>query len=211
MDSLFITEHCRRSITHQPLVYLTKIISLEVIQTVNGVEVLLREPVSRLTVSFAFIPFATTQELQPVLVILAAVTSCISATGSGSDIKTISYELMFNGGNISIMEHTIKRMVKLTGIVYRRREIHLLKPSKNFIKTITTDNGTEFASHERISQDLEAPVYFADPYTSWQKGGIENENGLIRQYIPKSTKMLDVSHQDVNRIMHKINRRPRDT
>ena len=88
--------------------------------------------------------------------------------------------------------------------------IHLLKPFKNIIKTISTDNGTEFACHERISQALETPVYFADPYSSWQKGGIENENGLIRQYIPKSTKMLDVSHQDVNRIMHKINRRPRE-
>lgn len=88
--------------------------------------------------------------------------------------------------------------------------IHLLKPFKNIIKTITTDNGTEFACHERISQALEAPVYFADPYSSWQKGGIENENGLIRQYIPKSTKMENVSHQDVNRIMHKINRRPRE-
>ena len=88
--------------------------------------------------------------------------------------------------------------------------IHLLKPFKNIIKTITTDNGTEFACHERISQALEAPVYFTDPYSSWQKGGIENENGLIRQYIPKATKMEDVSHQDVNRIMHKINRRPRE-
>ena len=58
--------------------------------------------------------------------------------------------------------------------------------------------------------NLPAPVYFADPYSSWQKGGIENENGFIRHYIPKSTKMEDVSHQDVNRIMHKINRRPRE-
>jgi IS30 family transposase len=54
---------------------------------------------------------------------------------------------------------------------------------------------------------LEAPVYFADPYSSWQKGDIENENGFIRQYIPQSTKMEDVSHQEVNHIMQKINRR----
>ena len=88
--------------------------------------------------------------------------------------------------------------------------IHLLKPFKNIIKTITTDNGTEFACHEIISQALEAPVYFADPYSSWQKGGIDNGNGLIRHYIHKSTKIEDVSHQDVNRIMHKINRQPRE-
>jgi IS30 family transposase len=85
--------------------------------------------------------------------------------------------------------------------------IHLLKPFKNIIKTITTDNGTEFACHERISQALKAPVYFADPYSSWQKGGIENENGLIRQYIPKSTKMENVSQQKICHIMKKINRR----
>jgi IS30 family transposase len=88
--------------------------------------------------------------------------------------------------------------------------IQLLRPFKDIIKTITTDNGSEFASHERISRVLEAPVYFADPYSSWQKGAIENENGLIRQYIPKSTKMEDVSHQEVTRIMQKINRRPRE-
>jgi IS30 family transposase len=57
---------------------------------------------------------------------------------------------------------------------------------------------------------LEAPVYFADPYSSWQKGGIENENGLIRQHIPKSTKMENVSQQNVCHIMQKINRRPRE-
>ena len=45
--------------------------------------------------------------------------------------------------------------------------IHLLKPFKNITKTITTDNETEFACHERNSQALEAPVYFADPYSSW--------------------------------------------
>ena len=88
--------------------------------------------------------------------------------------------------------------------------IHLLRPFRSIVKTITTDNGTEFACHERISQGLGVPVYFADPYSSWQKGGIENVNGLIRQYIPKSTKMEEVSHQQVNKIMQKINRRPRE-
>ena len=47
-------------------------------------------------------------------------------------------------------------------------------------------------------------------YSSWQKGGIENENGLIRQYIHKSTEMEEVSHQDVNRSMHKNNRQARE-
>ena len=54
---------------------------------------------------------------------------------------------------------------------------------KGKIKTITTDTGVEFAAHEIISKSLGVPVYFADPYYSWQKGAIENANGLVRQYI----------------------------
>ncbi len=53
-------------------------------------------------------------------------------------------------------------------------------PYKEHIKSITTDNGTEFACHEMIAKSLGATIYFADPYASWQKGAIENANGLIR-------------------------------
>ena len=87
--------------------------------------------------------------------------------------------------------------------------IHLLWPYRNKIKTITTDNGLEFASHENISKSLGVPIYFADPYSSWQKGSIENMNGLIRQYIPKSTTFEHVSQQQITQIMEKINTRPR--
>lgn len=60
--------------------------------------------------------------------------------------------------------------------------VKMLMPYKEYIKTVTTDNGTEFACHEIIAKGLETKVYFADPYASWQKGAIENVNGLIRQY-----------------------------
>ena len=61
-----------------------------------------------------------------------------------------------------------------------RTVIHLLSPFKDHIKSITTDNGTEFACHEMIAKSLGVTIYFADPYASWQKGAIENANGLIR-------------------------------
>ena len=61
----------------------------------------------------------------------------------------------------------------------------LLFPYRHYVKTITTDNGSEFCDHRKISQALGATVYFADPYSSWQKGCIWNTNKLIRQYIPK--------------------------
>src|SRR5690606_17024003 len=55
------------------------------------------------------------------------------------------------------------------------------------VKTITFDNGLEFAEHEKISQGLRADIYFAHPYASWERGINENTNGLIRQYFPKGT------------------------
>ena len=90
-----------------------------------------------------------------------------------------------------------------------RTVIHLLRPFKEHIKSITTDNGTEFACHEMISKRLGVKVYFADPYSSWQKGGIENANGLARQYIPKSETFENVSHQQITKYSRKLNMRPR--
>ena len=67
----------------------------------------------------------------------------------------------------------------------------LMLPYKKHIKTITTDNGSEFAAHKLITKYLGAVVYFADSYASWQKGAIENANKLIRQYIPKQANFDD--------------------
>ena len=61
--------------------------------------------------------------------------------------------------------------------------IRLLFPYRKHVLTITTDNGSEFACHKKIAKALGTTVYFADSYASWQKGAIENENKLIRQYI----------------------------
>lgn len=77
------------------------------------------------------------------------------------------------------------------------------------IKTITTDNGSEFADHKFISDKLNVPVFFADPYSSWQKGAIENANKLIRQYIPKDMPLDSVSDKKLAFFIAKINDRPR--
>lgn len=60
-----------------------------------------------------------------------------------------------------------------------------------------------------ITKSLGVKVYFADPYSSWQKGGIENANGLARQYIPKSETFEHVSHQQITKYSRKLNMRPR--
>ena len=72
-----------------------------------------------------------------------------------------------------------KRAVPLAHAVVR-----LLKGSELPVRTITTDNGTEFTAHEIIARELGTTVYFAHRYCSWEKGAIENMNGLVRQYIP---------------------------
>ena len=78
------------------------------------------------------------------------------------------------------------------------------------LKTITTDNGSEFAEHEWITRRLNVPVYFTDSYCSWQKGAVENENKLIRQYIPKGTDISMVTEGKIKKTQHKLNARPRE-
>lgn len=92
----------------------------------------------------------------------------------------------------------------------------LLFPYRKTLKTITTDNGCEFAAHLEITRRLSMKnkerviVYFADSYSSWQKGAVENANKLIRKYIPKKANFDDFSDKRIMNIQKKINRRPRE-
>lgn len=87
--------------------------------------------------------------------------------------------------------------------------VRLLEPFRDYVDTITTDNGTEFACHKYITRKLGAKVYFADPHAPWQKGAVENGNGLVRQYIPKGTDFDSITIQKIKMIEYKINTRPR--
>lgn len=82
---------------------------------------------------------------------------------------------------------------------------------KDRVKTITFDNGLEFAGHEEIAKGLAADVYFAHPYASWERGINENTNGLIRQYFPKGTDFSKVTDEQVQFVMDRLNSRPRAT
>jgi len=76
-------------------------------------------------------------------------------------------------------------------------------------RTLTLDNGKEFADHERLAQQLDLAVYFAEPYCSWQRGTNEHTNGLLRQFLPKGTDFRQVSWQRLEYYTHLINTRPR--
>lgn len=87
--------------------------------------------------------------------------------------------------------------------------IRRLLPYKQYVHTITTDNGSEFMNHKNICKALECTVYFADPYCSGQKGAIENMNKILREFFPKGTDFRLVTQEQLNRAQYQINERPR--
>ena len=79
------------------------------------------------------------------------------------------------------------------------------------VHTITYDNGLEFADHARVNAALGSKSYFCKPYHSWEKGGVENCNGLLRQYFPKGTDFLHVDEASLVHVERELNERPRKT
>jgi IS30 family transposase len=86
---------------------------------------------------------------------------------------------------------------------------YLLLPIKSLTNSVTTDNGKEFAKHEKIAKFLNIKVYFTDPYSWWQKETVENTNNLIRQYLPKGTDFETVTDEKRLNYQYILNKRPR--
>jgi len=84
-----------------------------------------------------------------------------------------------------------------------------LQHFKENVHTITSDNGKEFSRHQEIAQQLNAGFYFANPYHAWERGLNENTNGLVRRYFPKGTDFRTLTQEDVDRVQHLLNTRPR--
>jgi IS30 family transposase len=87
--------------------------------------------------------------------------------------------------------------------------INALAPYKELVHTITSDNGKEFAGHQYVAQKLHADYFFADPYSSWQRGLNEYTNKLYRQYLPKKSNLNNYDIQYFLTITNKLNNRPR--
>lgn len=86
-----------------------------------------------------------------------------------------------------------------------------LKPFVGKLRSITLDNGKEFSGHETVSAVLGVPIYFAHPYSSWERGLNENTNGLIRQYLRKGESLKGLTLEQCRIIEEKLNDRPRKT
>jgi len=87
------------------------------------------------------------------------------------------------------------------------RTIESLPPE--LFQTITFDNGTEGSRHTEIKKEYGVATYFCDPFASWQKGGVENANKLIRHYLPRNTDLSKLTDRDIYELQEKLNDRPR--
>ncbi|WP_392421015.1 IS30 family transposase [Capnocytophaga canis] len=109
------------------------------------------------------------------------------------------------GAILTIVERKTKFLImrKLSGKNAKslaKAMIYALLPYKDYVKTITSDNGLEFSEHEYISKKLSCDFYFANPYCSWERGLSENTNKLVRQYIPKGTYFEKISKEKIKEI-----------
>ena len=82
----------------------------------------------------------------------------------------------------------------------------LPKPAR---RSVTFDNGSEFALHENLNAELATQTYFCDPHSPWQRGTIENPNGLLRRDMPRKTNLHDYTARDIDDLTWAINSTPR--
>jgi len=105
--------------------------------------------------------------------------------------------------------HAVKTPTKKAPEVAQAVIETLLDRPGSWLSTITFDNGTEFASHSRMAKQLGVDIYFAAPYSAYQRGTNENTNGLIRRYLPKGTSFARLTQRHIDAIVEQINNRPR--
>lgn len=105
----------------------------------------------------------------------------------------------------------IGHVVKKTVAAVSAEVIRLLSGLREWVRTITYDNGREFCGHSDINKALGCASYFAAPYHSWERGLNENTNGLLRQYFPKGMDLREVSPERIDFVQVRLNTRPRKT
>ena len=103
----------------------------------------------------------------------------------------------------------LRKLPSKEAAVTAEQLVEALLPIKEYVHTITSDNGKEFAKHELVAKTLDASFYFATPYHSWERGVNENYNRLLRQYFPKKTCFDDITEEQMLIVQNKINNRER--
>ena len=98
--------------------------------------------------------------------------------------------------------------VTATATLQAQQEIYSRFPS-HAVSSITADNGSEFAHHYKLADQIGVPTYFCDPYSAHQRGTNEHFNGRLRKYLPKGTRFDDLTQEELDAYVNEINNRPR--
>lgn len=121
-----------------------------------------------------------------------------------------------SGGALNVMVERKSRFVRIARVDDRTSASVssaivqcLMRYDENVRRSITYDNGLENARHEEVNRWLGTTSYFCNPYHSWEKGSVENMNGLIRRFIPKKMDLAHVTDDDIERIEYLLNTRPK--
>lgn len=130
-------------------------------------------------------------------------------------------DLIVGKGHKSAIGTLVERTTRLTLLVPLKEKdamsvrkafaVAFKRIPKKMVKTLTYDRGSEMAEHKIFSEETKIQVYFADPYSPWQRGTNENTNGLIRQYFPKGTDFKTISLAAIQKAERQLNSRPRKT
>lgn len=113
---------------------------------------------------------------------------------------------------INTVNERVSSLVAFTKLTQKTAELTakavIAKLQNHISHTITFDNGSEFTRHESITQKLGIKVYFADPYSSWQRGANENTNRQLRAYLPKRSDIRDLTQKELDNIAWELNNKP---
>jgi len=119
------------------------------------------------------------------------------------------------GGAVTLVERKsgyllLGKVANLQAATVRQAAVkHYATTPAALRKTLTLDNGKEFAEHEQLQMEAALKVYFAKPYSAWQRGTNENTNGLVRQFFPKGTDLANLPEHQFTKVQQLLNDRPR--
>ncbi len=103
----------------------------------------------------------------------------------------------------------IRKLNSKSSVETSEAMVDAIYATKASVYTVTLDNGKEFAKHEKVTSETEAKIFFAHPYSSYERGTNENTNGLIRQYFPKKLDLSSIEESRVAEVENLLNHRPR--
>ena len=136
-------------------------------------------------------------------------------SGHGEYDSVVSSKRSGSTAALAVLQERTTRLLRAQLVPHLKPESYahtiVMLASSLRLRTLTTDNGIENKQHTIITKKTGAPVFFTAPYSSWQKGGVENANKMLRRYFPKGTDFSKVTQAEVDAALWTINNKPRQS